>query len=102
MITTVGTAMLGQNYSLICSVSGADSLSPTITYHWYNENTNPRSQVGTTSTYTFPHLRLYHAGRYTCEVMITSLYINRDLHQSEMLDITVQSMLYNYVNLENL
>jgi len=87
MITPVGTAMLGQNYSL-------DSLSPTITYRWYNENTNPRPQFGTTSTYTFPHLRLHHAGRYTCEVMITSPYLNRGLHQSVMLDITVRSMLY--------
>jgi len=94
MITPVGTSTLGQIYSLIYSVRGADSLSPNITYRWYNENTNPRSQVGTTSTYTFPHLSLHHARRYTCEVMITSPYLNRDLHQSVMQDITVRSMLY--------
>ena len=95
VITPTGTAVVGQSYSLSCSVSGADSLSPTsTTYHWYNESSNPRSQVGTTNTYTLNPLQPYHAGQYTCEVMITSPYLNRDLHQSVMQDITVRSMLY--------
>jgi len=91
MITPVGTAVVGQSYSLSCSVSGADSLSPTITYHWYNESSNPRSQVGTTTTYSFTRLGLYHAGQYTCEVNIASPYLKGDLSQSMMQDITVQS-----------
>ena len=91
MITPAGTAVAGQSYSLSCSVSGADSLSPTITYRWYNESSNPRSQVGTTSTYTLNPLRPYHAGEYTCEVTITSPYLNGALSQSVMQDITVLS-----------
>jgi len=93
VITPAGTAVVGQlGYSLICSVSGADSLSPTsTTYRWYNESSNPRSQVGTTSTYTFTRLRPYHAGQYTCEVTIASPYLSGDLSQSMMQDITVQS-----------
>ena len=91
-ITPAGTALVGQlGYSLSCSVSGADSLSPTITYRWYNESSNPRSQVGTTSIYSFPRLRPYHAGQYTCEVTIASPYLNGDLSQSMMQDITLQS-----------
>ena len=96
MITPAGTAVVGQSYSLSCSVSGADSLSPTsTTYHWYNESSNPRSQVGTTSTYSFPRLRPYYAGQYTCEVTVASPYLNEDLSQSMVQDITVQSKLCN-------
>jgi len=92
VITPTGTAVVGQSYSLSCSVSGADSLSPTsTTYRWYNESSNPRSQVGTTSTYTLNPLRPYHAGQHTCEVTITSPYLNEDLSQSMVQDITVQS-----------
>ena len=97
VITPTGTAVVGQSYSLICSVSGADSLSPTsTTYRWYNESSNPRSQVGTTSTYSFTRLRPYHAGQYTCEVTVASPYLNGDLIQSMMQDITVQSKLCNF------
>jgi len=91
VITPAGTAVVGQSYSLSCSVSGADSLSPTITYHWYNESSNPRSQVGTTSTYTLNPLRPYNAGQYTCEVTISSHYLNETLSRSVMQDITVRS-----------
>jgi len=83
--------VLGQSYSLTCSVSGADPLSPTITYRWYNESSNPRSQVGITSTYSFTRLGPYPAGQYTCEVNIASPYLKGGLSQSMMQDITVQS-----------
>ena len=96
MIAPAGTAVVGQSYSLSCSVSGADSLSPTsTTYRWYNESSNPRSQVGTTSTFTLNPQRPYHAGQYTCEATITSPYLNGDLSQSMMQDITLQSKLCN-------
>ena len=97
VITPTGTAVVGQlGYSLDCSVSGADSLNPTITYRWYNESSNPRSQVGTTSSYGFPErLRPYHAGEYTCEVTITTPYLDEDLSSSMMQDITLQSKLCN-------
>jgi len=89
MINSVGTAVVGQSYSLICSVNGTDSLSLTsTTYHWYNESSYPRSQVGTASTYTFIPLWPQHAGQYTCEVIITSPYLNGTLSQSMMQDIT--------------
>ena len=93
VITPAGTAEVGQlGYSLSCFVSGADSLNPTsTTYRWYNESSNPRSQVGTTSTYSFTRLQPFHAGQYTCEVMIASPYLNEDLSQSMMQDITLQS-----------
>ena len=93
MITPTSTAAVGQQgYSLTCSVSGADSLSPTsTTYRWYNESSNPRSQVGTASTYTFTRLQPYHSGQYTCEVAISSPFLNADLSQSMMRSITLRS-----------
>ena len=92
MITSAGTAEVGQSYSLSCSVSGADSLSPTsTTYRWYNESSNPRSQVGSTSTYTLNPLQPYHTGWYTCEVNITSPYLSGDLSRSRTQDITLLS-----------
>ena len=92
VITPAGTAEVGQSYSLICSVSGADFLSPTsTTYRWYNESSNPRSQVGTTNTYTLNPLQPYHAGQYTCEVTITSPYLSGDFSKSTMQDITLLS-----------
>jgi len=94
MITPTGTAEVGQSYSLGCSVSEADSLNATSTYRWYNESTNPRSQVGTTNTYTLNPLRPYSAGQYTCEVMITSPFLDGDLSRSVMHNITVQSNLH--------
>jgi len=95
MITPTGTAEVGQSYSLSCSVSGADSLNATsTTYHWYNESSNPRSEVGTTSTYTLNPLRPYHAGQYTCEVTIASPYLDGDLSRSVMQNVTVQSNLH--------
>ena len=95
--TPTGNAVVGQSYSLSCSVSGADSLSPTsTTYRWYNESDDPRSQVGTNSSaYAFTLVQLYHAGQYTCEVTITSPYLNAALSQSMMRDINVQSKLWN-------
>ena len=93
MITPDGTAVVGQSYSLICSVNGADSLSPTsTTYCWYNESSNPRSLIGTNSSaYAFTLVQPYHAGQYTCEVTITSPYLSGALSQSMMQDITAQS-----------
>jgi len=95
MINSVGNAVVGQSYSLSCSVSGADSLSSTsTTYRWYNESDDPRSLIGTNSSaYAFTFVRPYHAGQYTCEVFITSPYLNGILSQSMMQDIIIQSKL---------
>ena len=92
MITPTGTTAVGQSYTLTCSVSGADSLSPTTTYTWYNGSSDTGSQIGTnSSTYAFTRLRPYHAGQYTCEVTISSAFLNGDLSGSMMQLVTLQS-----------
>ena len=97
MITPTGTAAVGQSYTLTCSVSGADSLSPTsTTYRWYNGSSETGSQIGTnSSTYALTRLRPYHAGQYTCEVTIASPFLNADLSGSMMRSITLQSKLFH-------
>ena len=92
VITLVGTPVLGQSYSLSCSVHGTDSLSPTsTTYHWYNESNYPRSEVATTNVYTLTRLQPYHDGNYTCEVAVVSPYLNGDFNWSAMQEIIAQS-----------
>ena len=80
MVTANGAPELGQNgYSLTCGVSGAGNLSPTITYRWTRDN-GTQTQVGTNSnTLSFSPLRLTDVGRYTCEVTISSLFLNSDI-----------------------
>ena len=59
----------GQSYSLMCTVTGAGSLNPTINYQWYQGQT----EVGTNSpTLTFDPLVLSDTGHYNCEVTISS------------------------------
>jgi len=93
MITPIGIPMVGQSYSLRCSVSGTDFLSPAITYHWYNESSDPRSQLATTNLYTFTHLQPHHDGQYTCEVIVVSIYLNEVITRSTMQEIAVQGKL---------
>jgi len=94
VITPIGIPVAGQSYSLNCSINGADSLSPTsTTYRWYNSSGDPMMPVTVTTSNLFilNPLRPYHTGQYICEVTITSPYLNGDLSQSMMQDITVQS-----------
>ena len=65
--------IFGQSYSLMCIVTGADSLNPTINYQWFKTTPN-RTQVGTNSpTLTFVPLVLSDAGQYGCETTLVSV-----------------------------
>ena len=70
--------MLGQSgYSLTCDVTGDENLNPTITYQWTMDNGNSQTQVGTNSnSLSFSPLSLSNAGRYTCSVTVSSLYLD--------------------------
>jgi len=91
-----GSTVVGENPRFICSVTGADSFSPTnITYQWFNESHNPPKQVGTHQAFTFNPLQLYHAGNYTCMVTVSGLTGN--FSQSAAQIITVESKHTIYV-----
>ena len=69
----------GQRYTLTCTVTGADSLSPTSTYQWF-KTTPSRTRVGTNShTLTFDPLDLSDAGHYSCQVTVFSSFLLRDV-----------------------
>ena len=70
--------MVGQSFSLLCTVTETDSLQLTISYYWF------RGQLPLTTNsglLTFDTLFLSDAGLYRCEVTVSS-----DEHQ-----ITVNS-----------
>ena len=95
-----GTPMLGQNgYSLICNVSGAENLSPSITYQWTKNNGTQTQtiQVGGTDFrfLSFSPLRLSDAGQYTCQATISSPYLNNDIIVMNSQDIMLQSEPYS-------
>ena len=74
--------MLGQNgYSLTCGVNGAGNLNPSITYQWTkNNDTQTQIQVGANpAVLSFSPLRLSDAGRYTCNVTVSSLHLDNDI-----------------------
>ena len=67
-----------QRYSLMCSVTGAVSINPTITYQWF-KTTPRRIEVGTNSPIlTFDTLVLSDAGQYSCEVTVSSSLLSQD------------------------
>ena len=96
-ITTSGPPTLGQSgYSLTCGVTGAENLSPSITYQWTKNNgTHTQLRVGTDRVLSFSPLRLSDAGRYTCQANVSSPYLNNDIIITDTQDITIHGE-FNY------
>ena len=96
MVTANGVPVLGHNgYMLTCSVSGVENLNPTITYQW-TRNNGTQTQVGTNlDTLSLSPLRLSDVGRYTCEVTISSPFLNSEITMgsSNSQTVTLQSEL---------
>ena len=89
-ITLSGTLTLGQNgCSLICGVTGAENLSPSITYQW-TKNNGTQTQVGADRVLSFSSLRLSDAGQYTCQATVSSPYLNSDITTMDTQNITLQ------------
>ena len=89
--------MLGQNgYTLTCTVSGTENLSPSITYQWTKNNgTQTQMQAGTnTNTLSFSPLSLSDAGRYTCQATVSSSYLNNDITMMNSQDVMLQGGLF--------
>ena len=73
--------MVGQTgNTLICDVSGAERLSPTITYQWTrNGEIVPDSN---SSTLTLPTVTLSSAGNYSCRATVGSALLTNDFEAS--------------------
>ena len=84
--------MVGQTgNNLTCDVSGADNLSPMITYQWTrNEETVPDVS---SNTLDLSPLMLSDAGDYTCNVTVRSTLLTSDIQASasNMQTVTVKS-----------
>ena len=68
--------MVGQtNNTLTCGVSGAERLTPTITYEWTRYNGTTQTQVNGTNTAILhlSPLQLSDAGNYSCSIISTLL-----------------------------
>ena len=91
------TPTAGENYQLVCSVSGAENLNPTISYRWTNNSGSGQTQVGTSSNIlSFIPLRLSDAASYVCEVTIASNYLTGDIVAVSVnsQDVRIQSEFY--------
>jgi hypothetical protein len=71
----------GQDFSLKCTISGEEALNSILTYQWTKNNSTGQLQVGSnTSTLSFPSLRLSDAGKYSCQVRVSSRYLRDALN----------------------
>ena len=75
--------VLGQTgFILTCDVSGADNLSPLITYRWTKSN-GTQTVVADHSVLSFSQpLSFCNAGQYVCQVTVMSSLLNNQLYVS--------------------
>ena len=71
------TPIAGESYSLICTVSGAQNLNPTIIYQWTKTNGTVIQVTNNmnSNTLSFPTLRVSDSGDYVCKVSVSSDYL---------------------------
>ena len=99
MVSDSGSAIAGEQYSIICAVIGAGNLQgATFRIEWRRTGgdvVEVRSSTQSSFTHTFsPRLGQSDAGSYTCEATITTdLLLDSPLTQSDMLDVTVAGKL---------
>ena len=89
---------MGQcGYSLKCGVTGAENLNPSITYQW-TKNNGTHDQIipgnrANPEVLSFSPLKTSNGGRYTCQVTISSFFLNNDITIMDSQNVTVQSKL---------
>ena len=79
--------------TLICEVTGAEKLSPAITYNWTRNNKTISESDSNSKTLYLSPLRLSHAGSYACNVIVSSALLSSKIsassHKNE--NVTIQS-----------
>ena len=92
MTSASGSAVAGEEYSITCTVMGADNLPDAAFRVEWQRPGGGTLRIGLMSsvTHTFSSLGRDDAGRYTCEATITTdLLLLSPLTRTDMLDITV-------------
>ncbi len=74
VVTPSGFPMAGQNFTLTCSLTGGDSLSPTVSYQWRRGE----SLLTNSPTLHFDSLYLSDAGQYNCVVTLSSSQLDQE------------------------
>ena len=96
MTSFSGSAVAGEQYSIICAVMGADNLQGAIFSVVWRRTGGGTIRMGNQSslTHTFSPLGQSDAGSYTCEAVITTdLLLQSPLMRSGMLIIAVSRKL---------
>ena len=92
MTSASGSAVAGEEYSITCTVMGADNLDATFRIEWQSPGGGTLIGLISSVTHTFSPLGQDDAGQYTCEATITTdLLMQSPLTRTGMLDITVAS-----------
>lgn len=87
-----GSTIVGKEYCLSCSVTGADSFNFTsITYQWFNETGSSQRQVQTKQIMKFNPLQLYHVGEYMCMVTLSGFAGNVSLNTTQNIRVESKS-----------
>ena len=91
MTSASGSAVAGEEYSITCTVLGADNLDATFRIEWQRPGGGTlRTGLTSSLTHIFSPVGQSDTGQYTCEATITTdLLLQSPLTQTGMLDITV-------------
>ena len=79
--------MAGQSFTLTCSLTGGDTLSPTVSYQWRRGE----SLLNNSPTLHFDFLYLSNAGQYSCVVTLSSSQLDQEYTVTETYDIDFAS-----------
>ena len=95
-ITTSGDPVAGQSgYSIRCNVEGIAEISiSSITYQW-TKNNGTHDQIipgnrANPEVLSFSPLKASNAGRYTCQVTISSFFLNNDITIVDSRNVTIE------------
>ena len=78
----------GSQYTLICNVSGHESLMATVTYQWCRDSSTIQGPDAN-NTLHFNEVDRDDSGTYTCRVTVSSMLLNSNITAEESLKVTV-------------
>ena len=84
------TPVVGQPYTLICTVSGDEKLDSDVTYHWTKINGRETELEANSTDLSFSSLSLSNSGSYSCMSVVSSMYLNEAIIASNLSDIQLQ------------
>ena len=91
-ISYYGILQIGEDFNLTCTVFGVENLSRNIAYQWAKSSGTSDAQIiNSSNTLSFLPLVYSDGGLYTCQVEISSTYLNRIITFNDSRNVSVQS-----------